>query len=73
MILPFWSKLAAAQLNSSKDKGSVSTSVDFNGVVVVGLAVSMLSRGTNIGGNISSSDGVCGSWETAVEVTIFLF
>ena len=47
--------------------------MDFNDVEVVGLVVSIWSQGTNIGGIISSSDGVCGSWETAVEVTTFLF
>ena len=46
--------------------------MDFNGVAVVGLAVLIWSWGTNIGGNISSSDGVCGSWETVVELTTFL-
>ena len=66
-------KSVVAQLNISKDKGLVLTSVEFIGdgsnrngwngtdMVVEGYAVSIWSFGTITGGRISSSGAVCDS------------
>ena len=81
MIL-FSFKSVAVQLNISKDTGPVLTLVvvidDGSnwdgwygiGMVVKGFVVSIRSFGTNVGGSISSSGGVCKEWETATgEIT----
>ena len=70
-IFPLSSKSVAAWLNISKDKGPVYMSVEFNFsdesnqrgifVVVEGFSVAIWSHGTNTGGRISSSGGVCDS------------
>ena len=69
LMTPLLFKSLAAQLNISKDKGPVFISVDFSFgdessqrgtfVVVEGFLVSIWSCGTNTGGRISSSGGVC--------------
>ena len=62
------SKSAAAQLNSSKDIGSVWVSVD--GKAIFGLLDFVCQRGTITGKDCSSDDGL---WETAVVVSILVF
>ena len=70
-MTPLSFKSLAARLNISKDNGPVFISVDFNFsdessqkgtfVVVEGFLVSIWSHGTNTGGKISSTSGVCDS------------
>ena len=75
------SKSLAAWLNSSKDKGSdfISFVLNFGvgsrwrgkSIVAEGLSVATWSHGTNTGGRISSSSGVCDSWGTVTGVITF--
>ena len=70
-MIPFSFKSVAVQLNISKDMGPVLTLVvviddgsNWDGwygidIVVKGFVVSIQSFGTNVGGSISSSGGVC--------------
>ena len=68
-MTPLSFKSVAARLNISKDNGPVFMLFDFNFsdgsnwrgtfVVVEGFLVSIWSHGTNTGGRISSSSGVC--------------
>ena len=70
-MIPFSFKSVAVQLNISKDMGPVLTLVvviddgsnrdGWYGIdmVVKGFVVSIQSFGTNVGGSISSSGGVC--------------
>ena len=70
-MTPLSSKSLAAQLNISKDKGPVFMLFEFNFgdesnqsgifIVVEGFLVAIWSHGTNTGGRISSSSGVCDS------------
>ena len=70
-MTPLSFKSLAAWLNISKDNGPVFMSFEFNFgdeskqmgtfVVVEGFSVSIWSHGTNTGGRISSSSGVCDS------------
>ena len=75
------SKSLAALLNSSKDKGYgfISFALNFGvgsrwrgmSIVAEGLLVATWSHGTNTGGQISSSGGVCDSWGTVMGVITF--
>ena len=70
-MIPFLFKSEAVQLNISKDMGPVLTFIvviddgsNWDGwygidMVVEGFVVSIRSFGTNVGGSISSSGGVC--------------
>ena len=70
-MIPFSFKSVAVQLSISKDTGSVLTLVvvidngsNWDGqygidMVVKGFVVSIQSFGTNVGGSISLSSGVC--------------
>ena len=70
-MIPFSFKSVVARLNISNDKGPVLTSVEVMGdgsnqdgwyeidMVVEGFVVSIQSFGTNVGGKVSSSSGVC--------------
>ena len=79
LISPLSFKSVAAQLNISKDNCPVSIDFNFGDgsnqrgtfVVVEGFSVSIWSHGTNTGGKVSSSSGVCDSWETATGVITF--
>ena len=71
-------KSVAAQLNISKDNGPVSIDFKFGDgsdqrgmFVVEGFLVSIWSHGTNTSGKVSSSGGVCDSWETVTGVLTF--
>ena len=81
-MIPFSFKLVVAWLNISKDTGQVlilvvviddgSNQDGWYGIYIVveGFVVSIWSFGTNVGGIISSSGGVCEEWETATgEIT----
>ena len=80
-MTPLLSKSLAAWLNSSKDKGLGFISFVFNfgvgsrqrgmSIVAEVLLVATWSHGTNTGGRISSSSGVCDSWGTAMGVITF--
>ena len=70
-MISFSFKSVAVRLNIFNDKGPVLTSVEVMGdgsnrdgwygidMVVEGFVVSIQSFGTNVGGNVSSSSGVC--------------
>ena len=68
-MTPLSFKSVAAQLNISEDNDPVSVDFNFGDgsnwrgtfVVVEGFLVSIWSHGTNTGGRISSSSGVCDS------------
>ena len=80
-MIPLLFKSLAAQLNISKDSSPKPMLVNFifddesickgTSVVVEGFSVAIWSCGTNKGGRISSSGGVCDSWETATGVITF--